>query len=370
MYFFLALIDSILENVKSTGKLEISSSILDNDDLLEKLNASTINIHTVEIKSTCKLHQAIKQFSLPSCLTVLRINGNNINYKDVFALPASLRSVNGLDELDLSRTKFQESSFSSFVSVLISCTNLRKLCLIDNGLTKEDMTCLNVAFESLKNLIKLNLSKNNLTETQANEILQKVEGKSIVSLDLSQNALQGNEIIVGICQLQSLEELNLSYNHIRFFPLPNLEKQREHLTINTKTISLSSNHMTDKDICRFVSLVRSDLLKLNLDCNHVGSSIWSLCSLRIKHLKVLSLANTGICGSAVQGLAFLLSLVGELEELNLSSNNLVLADFQQLQSPLSNLTQLKRLNLSNNPDGNSVILYEILSSLKYLEELL
>ena len=56
-------------------------------------------------------------------------------------------------------------------------------------------------------------------------------------------------------------------------------------------------------------------------------------------------------------------------ELNLSSNNLVLGDFQQLQSPLSNLTQLKRLNLSNNPDGISVILHEILPSLKYLEEL-
>ena len=90
--------------------------------------------------------------------------------------------------------------------------------------------------------------------------------------------------------------------------------------------------MTPNDICRFFSLIRSDLLKLHLDFNHVGNSIWSLCSLRIKHLKVLTLENTDICDPAVEGLAILLSSVTELEELNLSSNNLMLEDFRNLQS--------------------------------------
>ena len=339
---------------------------------MEKLNAldaSTINIHTVEIESTCKVHQALR-FSLPSCLTILRINDNNLNYKDVSDLYESLSTVNNLHELSLSHTRFKDNAFISFLNVLTSCSSLRKLCLTDNGLTKQQTNFLIPAFESMKDLVNLNLSKSNLTETQANDILRKDgEGKCIVSLDLSQNALQGNKIINGICQLQSLEELNLSHNHINFFPLPNLEKQREHLPINTTTISLSSNNMTPVDVGSFCFFIKSNLMKLNLDFNHVGNSIWSLCTQGFKHLKVLSLANTDICGPAVQGLFNLLSLVGELEELNLSSNNLVLADFQQLQSPLSNLTQLKRLNLSNNPDGVLVILHEILPSLKYLEEL-
>ena len=337
---------------------------------MEKLNASTINIHTVEIESTCKLHQALGIFSLPSCLTILHINNNNLNFEDIFALIRSLSTVNSLHELCVSHTRFKDNTFSIFLNVLTSCSSLRKLCLTDNGLTKQEINFLIPAFESMKDLVNLNLSKSNLTETQANDILRKDgEGKCIVSLDLSQNALQGNKIIIGICHLQSLEELNLSHNHIRFFPLPNLEKQRDHLPFNTTTISLSSNHMRPEDVGSFCFLIRSNLMKLNLDFNHVGNLIWSLCSQGFKHLKVLSLANTDICGLAVKGLAFLLSLVGELEELNLSSNNLVLGDFQQLQSPLSNLTQLKRLNLSNNPDGISVILHEILPSLKYLEEL-
>jgi Ran GTPase-activating protein (RanGAP) involved in mRNA processing and transport len=370
--FLLALmdIDSFLENVKSTGKLEISSSILDNRDLMEKLNASTINIHTVEIESTCKLHQALGIFSLPSCLTILHINDNNLNFEDIFALIRSLTTVNSLHELCVSHTRFKDNTFSIFLNVLTSCSSLRKLCFTDNGLTKQEINFLIPAFESMKDLVNLNLSKSNLTETQANDILRKDgEGKCIVSLDLSQNALQGNKIIIGICHLQSLEELNLSHNHIRFFPLPNLDKQRDQLPINTTTISLSSNHMTPEDVGSFCFLIKSNLMKLNLDFNHVGNFIWSLCTQGLKHLNVLSLANTDICGPAVKGLAFLLSFVGELEELNLSSNNLVLGDFQQLQSPLSNLTQLKRLNLSNNPDGISVILHEILPSLKYLEEL-
>ena len=365
-------IEKFLENVKSTGKLEISLVVLNNDDLLKKLNASTIDIQTVEIQSTCKLEQVLVNYSLPPCLEVLRISDNTLDVEDIFSLIRSLMNMKGLHELDLCCTKFTESSFNCFLTVLIKCSGLRRLFVTDNSLTKQDVDCLITAFESLKNLKHLNLSKNNVTETQANDILQKYgEGKSIVSLDLSQNVLQGNEIIVRICKLDSLEELNLSHNHIRFHPLPSLDEGSDNFPINTKIISLSSNRMTPNDICRFLSLIRSDLQKLHLDFNHVGNSIWSLCSLRIfKHLKVLSLENTDICGPAVEGLADLLSSVTELEELNLSSNNLMLEDFRNLQSHLSNLTQLKKLNLSNNNlDGITGILQGILPSLKYLEEL-
>ncbi len=47
----------------------------------------------------------------------------------------------------------------------------------------------------------------------------------------------------------------------------------------------------------------------------------------------------------------------------------MLEDLRHLQAPLSNLTRLKKLNLSNNPDGITVTLQEVLPSLKHLEEL-
>ena len=349
----------------------MSLALLDNDDLFEKLNASTLNISTVEIESTCKLQQALTKFPLPPCLTALRIRNNHLNDEDIIALIRSLRSVNELHELDLSATTFTEGSSSFFSRVLVSCGHLTNLCLTGNSLTNQDFDFLIPAFQSMKNLANLNLSKSNLTETQAREILQKQKSNSMVSLNLSHNTLQGNEIITAICKLQSLEKLDVSHNRIRFFPLPELEKQHDLLPVNIKNISLSSNYMTPMDICRFCSLVspKSVLLELTLDFNHIGTSVWSLCSLRVKHLKVLNLAETAIFGPAVPGLAFLLSLAGELEELNLSSNNLMLTDFQQLRSPLSNLTQLKRLNLSNNRDGISVVLHKILSSLRNLQEL-
>ena len=92
---------------------------------------------------------------------------------------------------------------------------------------------------------------------------------------------------------------------------------------------------------------------------------------RIKHLKLESVKFSEYRDiyCAVGGLANLLSLVGKLEELNLSSNNLMANDFRILQTPLSNLIQLKKLNLSNNPQGISALLQGILPSLKYLEEL-
>ena len=353
--------------------MKISLAVLNNDALIKRLNESTIDIHTVEIESTCKLHLVLSRYSLPSCLKVLCIKDNSFNFEDIKDLATSLSNVNSLCELQLLRTKFEEC-FNAFLYVLIySGKSLTSLSLTNNGLTKEEITSLITTIRSMRNLKKLNLSKSNITEAQANVLLQELEqGNKIASLDLSHNALQGNKIVAGICHLQSLEELDLSHNLIRFSPLPDFEEKHDSLSTNTKNISLSSNHMMPDDISEFCSLIGSDLLKLNLDFNHVCNSIWSLCSirLRIKHLKVLSLENIYISdASAVHGLATLLSSVRALEELNLSSNNLVLADFQELQKPLSNLSQLKRLNLSNNPDGISALLQRILPSLKNLEEL-
>ena len=374
-YIFFVLtvrVDEFFENVRLTSTLKISLKVLNSDPLVKRLNESTTDIHTVEIESTCKLHQVLNRYSLQSCLKVLRIDDNNLEFEDISDLVTFLSRVNSLHELDLRRTKFTESCFYFIIFVLRRCKNLRCLSLTDNGLTKTEITSLVTTFESMENLKKLNLSKSNITEAQANDILQKLEqANKIASLDLSYNALQGSKIIVGICQLQSLEEIDLSHNYIRVFPLPDFEGKHNSLSINTKNISLSSSHMTPDDISAFCSLIGSDLLKLNLDFNHVSNSIWSLCSirLRIKHLKVLSLANTGISDvNAVRGLASLLSFVLELEELDLSSNNLTLADFQQIQLPLSNLPQLKKLNLSNNPHGISALLEKILPSSK-MEEL-
>ena len=313
--------------------------VLNNDALLKKLNESTITIHTVEIQSTCEVHQVLKNFSLPSCLKVLRIRENNLNLGQVSELIKFL-TVGNLEVVDMSCTKFKENSFVAFICALYHCNNLKSLILTDNSLTEQEINSLITALESIKNLKIFNLSKCILTETQANAILQKHEqAKNIVSLDLSQNAIQGNEIVAGICQLQSLEKLDLSHNCIRFSPLPNLQGKCDHLSTHMKAISLSSNHMKPDDISQFCSLIRPGLLELILDFNHVGPSIWSLCSLgeKIRHLKVLNLANTNICDN-VDGLAFLLSLVRELEDLNLSCNNLVAEDFQQLQTPLSKLT--------------------------------
>ena len=361
---------NFIENVKSTGKLEISLAVLSNDDLLKNLVESTIDIHTVEIQSTCEVQNVLRKYSLPSCLKVLRICDNSLEDEDIFALIRSLKNIKSFQELDLSCTKFKENSFNCFASILIKCKELVTLSLTDNCLTKQELNWLIGALESMNNLKNLTLSENNLTETQACHILQKLEeSKCIVSLNLSQNAIQGHEIITEICKLESLDELDLSHNHITFHQLPSFGEGNDSLKINAITISLSSNHMTPNDICQFPFFIRSDLLKLNLDFNHVGNSIWSLCSLRIKQLKVLSLANTDICGPAVEGLAIFLFSVNELEELDLSSNNLVLEDLRHLQAPLSNLTQLKKLNLSNNPDGITVTLQEVLPSLKHLEEL-
>jgi hypothetical protein len=137
-FFFIVRIDEYLENVKSTRKLKISLDVLDTDALLKKLKDSKINIDTVEIESTCEVHLILEKLSLPSCLKVLRINENSLNFGDITELLKCLRNVNNLHELDLRRTKFKESTFFAFICSLNYCKDLTRLILIDNGLTEQE----------------------------------------------------------------------------------------------------------------------------------------------------------------------------------------------------------------------------------------
>ena len=149
---FIVRVDEFFENVKLTSTLKISLKVLNNDAIMERLNESSIDIHTVEIESTCKLHQVLSRYSLPSCLKVLRIDDNNLEFDDISHLVTSLSRVNSLHELDLCRTKFTKSCFYPFIFVLRSCKNLRSLSLTDNGLTKTEITSLITTFESMENL--------------------------------------------------------------------------------------------------------------------------------------------------------------------------------------------------------------------------
>ena len=111
---------------------------MDTDALLKKLKDSKINIDTVEIESTCEVHLILEKLSLPSCLKVLRINDNSLNFGDITELLKCLRNVNNLHELDLRRTKFKESTFFAFICSLNYCKDLTRLILIDNGLTEQE----------------------------------------------------------------------------------------------------------------------------------------------------------------------------------------------------------------------------------------
>ncbi len=146
------IVRKFLENVESTKTLKISLDVLNNDALKKKLNESTINIHTVEIQSTCEVHQVLRKYSLPPYLKVLRIHENSLKFEDISELVRCLGSVRALDELDLCHTKFKESSFFAFICVLNNCKDLTSLILANNGLTEPQITGLITAFESMKNL--------------------------------------------------------------------------------------------------------------------------------------------------------------------------------------------------------------------------
>ena len=328
-------------------------AVIKNGDLLKKLNGSTINIHTVEIQSTCKLHEVLKNYFLPSCLNVLSINDNILNYQDIFYLITSLNSVVSLLEFNLAGTKFKESSFNCFISVLINCSDLRSLCLTNNGLTKQELNCLITAFESMKNLKKLNLSKNNLTDTLAND--KQGGGKSIVCLSptleevILSDIIHGEDFFANMIPLKlRLKKLHLSKMKLRPCDIEKLVRMLKSLPF---PLSLQELVLTDVDV-------------VDMGYDELFRAIKLL-----KNLKKLDLGGTKIRDKKT--FVDMLSSLSLLEQLVFPNILMHVDGIPEVFKALRSLRYLKHLDIGGNAvyktDGNT--LAEVLPSLQLLEKL-
>ena len=368
-------LDAFVQECQDTGHLEISPKILKDPNLLERLQQPSVTIRSMEIHRHCKLSEVLKVYALPTSLKVLNIKENCLDDSDIKSLVTdAVLKLSKLEELDISNTLLLSNFRLMFISALANLTSIKRLCLYNNSLTQQDVTCLPAVLPSLTNLEILNLSKNYISEENTHAIILSLAHlKSLKVLELSGVKLCGTKAVINEMKpLKSLEKLDLSFNYGGNFSIEILDIQQYSFLSNLKVLSLSSNTMTPQDFSNLGPTLFScaPLEELILDSNHIGSSIWLLCSLpkAVHSLKILSLANTGIDGSATEGLSCVLSNFRMLQVLNLSSNNLSNNDFQRLQPSLSNLVNLKVLNVSENPGGSS-ILEHILPFLKTLEEL-
>lgn len=206
-------------------------------------------------------------------------------------------------------------------------------------------------FKAFENLETINLSHNNLTSLHGEIICLK----NLKFLMCRHNGILGDNIPVGLFDLEALTVLDLSHNKLSV--IPQCLENCKSLTV----LNISHNNLKQVSEQLFISL--TELIYLDLSFNELRTippQIGRLSKLktlivsnnpleeaklrqleRLKTLTTLHLANTqrNMRNTPTNLLGELTNLV----ELNLSTNQLT-----KVPDDLNNLEKLKRLNLSEN----------------------
>ncbi|KAM4113364.1 hypothetical protein ACJW30_05G215400 [Castanea mollissima] len=263
----------------------------------------------------------------------------------------SLRLLTSLKSLNLSYNALKGSLPTKELS---GFEDLEILDLRNNWLNGSETVQGSISLLRLKKLGRLDLGFNmfNRSIIQSLRLL-----KSLKTLSLSDNRLEGSFPAKELSVFEDLEMLDLSYNHLNgslmvqdFKCLLKLSK--------LKHLDLGGNHFK-REILRSLGALLA-LTSLKLDYNQMEGPLYDQDLASLRSLEVLNLAGNDFNGSLPKYLCG----SKKLEELDLSWNS-----FEGiLPSSLYNLTSLQLLDLSwNEFTGNISSLMAGLTSLKYID---
>ncbi|XP_050289278.1 receptor-like protein 56 isoform X4 [Quercus robur] len=263
----------------------------------------------------------------------------------------SLRLLTSLKSLNLSYNALEGSLPTKELSVF---EDLEILDLSNNRLNGSETVQGSISLLRLKKLERLDLGSNGFKRS----IIQSLRLlKSLKTLSLRYNNLEGSFPIEELSVFEDLEKLDLSNNELNgsltIQDFKNLSKLSK-----LKHLDLRGNHF-DEGILRSLGAL-SALTSLKLDNNEMEGPLYDQGNASLRSLEVLNLGGNNFNGSLPKCLCGL----KRLEELDLSENS-----FEgTLPSCLYNLTSLQQLDLYGNQFRGNISSWIVdLTSLKYID---
>ena len=313
-----------MKNISYLETINISYNMI-SDEAAE--NIATVLSHNIKLKSLdcssnhftsesfVKIFDGMKNIMY---LKKLNIGCNEItHFKAIDCIADFLFRNSKLEELDLSNNFIQASGIITVFKRMGKITNLRKLFIHGNIITNKAAHYIAVIFSQNSKLEEIDISRNNLKTTGAKEIFKGIRHiLTLTKLNIAHNLIcnKAAGYIKDILNNNNkLKQLNLSYNN------------------------LAISNLTE---CNF-----THLQTLNLSYTDVQTAV-SIEGLTIFTLKKLDISGNCINESAVNGIAAFLSENDELQELDLSCNNLQGLGTRNILDFL-NISCLTKLNISN-----------------------
>ena len=337
---------------------------------LSKLNISHNNI-TDEVKDDLAevLSQNVGLKELNLSYSYLRTAGAVTVFK-------GMDSISQLSKFSISHNAITDKAADLLAGILNQNVRLKELDLSYNSLQATGATIVCKGISALINLTKLNISNNNISSEAARDIAVVLSHNiSLEELDLSCNnfgafgAVQILKDFIGLIKLNigsigmtdfaavniatvlnnniNLKELDLSNNNIQ--PLGATKFFSNAITVNLNKLNISHNCITDQgadDIAMFISQ-NTELQELDLSHNNLQiGGIVKICRTNISKLIKLNISHNNITTDheASNDVSTFLSLNNKLQLVDLSYNNLEFAGIFKNMEAANNISVLNIYN--------------------------
>ncbi|XP_040188672.1 NACHT, LRR and PYD domains-containing protein 3-like isoform X2 [Rana temporaria] len=284
------------------------------------------------------------------------IGSNKVDFSEVpltlldcSVLSFILQSCRETEEVNLHSCNIQNEGLRKFLPAL---RNIKSLRLDKNHLTDSSCPYLASGIRNNQTLRTLDLSKNNLEGPHFRNLMEALTTSRIEELLLKNNNLTDSycpHLASGIRNNQTLRTLDLSVNNLEG---PHFRDLMEALTTSRiEELQLVGNHLTDSSCLHLASGIRNNqtLRRLNLGGNNLeGPHFRDLMeALTATQIEELQLRYTDLTDSSCPHLASGIRNNQTLRRLNLSGNNLEGPDFRDLMEALTT-SQIEELQLTSN----------------------
>lgn len=337
------------------------ANLLLNKIKLQELDLSHSNLSTSD---TVKIFKGMKNISN---LVAISISHNTITDDAAYSIASVLSYNNNLQTLNISFNRLRSIGCIEIFNGMKSSFNLRNLDISHNNITHEAAESIAAVLSHNTKLEQLNISYNDLQTSGAIKIFQGIKNtSSMTKLNVAHNMItdEATEYIIDVlCNNSNLKEFHISHNSL-------LEIHIITNMIISKLIQFKVNKSVNERTANKLSIFVTSLQELNLSNINLqtADAIKGLKELNnISTLKVFNISGNSLPLHAAEYLAGFLSKNSELQELDLSNNNLQESGISRVLGSIkgSNLT---KLNISKN-NANLKGIVDILSCSTQLVEL-
>ena len=319
-------------------------------------------------------------------LRVLDLSYNNLSTLDTAKIFEGMKNISKLEAIDISHNAITDEAVDSIAAVLFHNSNLQVLNVSFSCLDSEG--CIKI-FNGMKNtwcLRNLDISNNKIS-CEASENIATVlsQNTKMEMFDISYNNLQtpgAIKIFQGIKYTSTLTKFNIAHNMIS-------DDATNHIldilcnSSKLKEFNLSHNNLLEIDVIKKLIVSKFDNLIDEQAASKLSIIITSLQKLDLSNINLLTegaqdfeelgnisiLAKFDVSGNSLtaNNLAKFLSKNNDLQEINLSQNNLQVAGIKTILSEIK-ISNLTTLNISAN-NVNLSETAEVLSFATNLTEL-